>query len=83
MLAAVFRLSDFWSSYLIIMKRERVVLIVQAAVLVVSVSAWAIWTLTGWSQPSAHSFSLLALATATLSYVCLAAATFTLRVHEP
>lgn len=83
MLAAVFRLSDFWSSYLIIMKRERVVLIIQAAVLVASVSAWAIWTLTGWSQPSAHSFSLLALATATLSYVCLAAATFTLRVHEP
>lgn len=78
-LAAIFRISDFWSSYLIIIKRERIVLMIQASSLLISVGAWAAWVLTGDVAPTPYSFSILALSTAVLSFTAMAATTLFLK----
>lgn len=78
-LAAVFRISDFWSSYLIIIKRERIVLMIQATALLTSTGGWAAWALTRGIAPTPYSFGILALSTAVLSFIALAAATLFLK----
>jgi O-antigen/teichoic acid export membrane protein len=60
---AVLRVSDFWSSYLIIVGRERAVLLWNVALTTAAASLWAVW-LWGRGSPAIQSLDIAILAAA-------------------
>ena len=67
---AVFRVSDFWSSYLLVVGRERVLLACNAALSTIIVGLWAIYFMYfGAAQVRALDVATLAAALALSNYV--------------
>lgn len=69
MLAAVARLSDFWSSLLIVLEREALMLAGQSAALIIAAAGYAAWLLFNHAAPNAVSLAWLAFAAASLSHL--------------
>jgi len=71
--AAVLRVSDFWSSLLLVLRQEVRLLEVQLAAVLVAALGFAAWLVTTASAVSPDSLAWLAVATAALSHAASAA----------
>jgi O-antigen/teichoic acid export membrane protein len=76
LLAAVFRVSDFWSSFLVVIDRERALLTGQVGAVVLAGAAYAGWLYASPAGPSPRSLAWLAVATALASHLASAAAAY-------
>lgn len=74
LLAAVFRVADFWSSLLLVVEREGQLLTVQTAAMVVAGAGYAVWLGVSSTEPTPTSLAWLAFAGAVLSHAASAAA---------
>lgn len=72
-LAAVLRLSDFWTSLLVVVNREGLVLAAQLVAMAFAAALYAAWLLATGSLPAPSSLGWFALATALLSHLASAA----------
>lgn len=73
LLAAVFRVSDFWSSLLLVIEREGYLLAVQCAAVGGACLGYLAWLASGTGGPSAVSLAWLAAVAAALSHASSAA----------
>jgi O-antigen/teichoic acid export membrane protein len=71
--AAALRASDFWSSLLIVQKRENELLAVQTFSVIVCLAGFALWTRLNGGSPEPIALAWLACATAALSLTASAA----------
>lgn len=75
-IASVFRLADFWSSYLIVIRRESTLLGIQALTILILVSLWLIYGSKSAVRVSADNLAQLALVLAVGSYTISAFVAF-------
>lgn len=73
LLAAVFRVSDFWSSLLLVVEREGHLLAAQSAAVAAACLGYLAWLVVGAGGPTPTSLAWLAVAAAVLSHVSSAA----------
>ena len=74
LLAAVFRASDFWSSLLLVVEREGLLLAVQTTAIVVAGGIYLVWLGFASRSPTPVSLAWLAVAAGVLSHIASAAA---------
>jgi O-antigen/teichoic acid export membrane protein len=74
LLAAAFRLADFWSSLLLVMRREALLLTIQASAALTAVASYIMWTQQTGGLPEPLSLAWLACLTAFLSHAASAIA---------
>lgn len=79
LLAAVLRVSDFWSSLLLAVEREGLLLAVQALAVLAAGVGYLAWLAIGAEAPTPVSLAWFAVATAFLSYGSSAAAAVCIR----
>lgn len=73
LLAAVFRVSDFWSSLLLVLEREGRLLAVQSTAVAAACVGYLAWLAVGTGGPTPVSLAWLAVAAAVLSHASSAA----------
>ena len=76
LLAAVLRLSDFWTSLLIVVEREGLVLVSQLAAAVIAIAGYLAWLVAAGVAPAPLSLAWLAFAAALLSHAAGAAGVY-------
>ena len=76
MLAAVLRVSDFWTSLLIVIEREGLVLASQSAAIFIALAGYVAWLIVAGIGPTPLSLAWLAFATALLSHAASAAGVY-------
>jgi hypothetical protein len=81
LIVAVFRVSDFWSSYLLIVGREAPLLATRVASAVVGIAAWAA-LIRPWQRAELQPYdvALLAVVLTLVSYGCAVGLTWRARV---
>ncbi len=79
LLAAVFRVSDFWSSLLVVTGKEGAILIGQLMAVSLAGGGYVVWLHLSTSAPSAISLTWLALASALVSHGVSAVSAYALR----
>lgn len=73
--AAILRISDFWSSFLVITGNERTSLLINVAAVTLSLGMWFV-TSGFFASTQAMGLSYLAISTAALTYLCSFAASY-------
>jgi hypothetical protein len=68
LLAAVFRVSDFWSSLLLVVEREGRLLAAQSAAVAAACLGYLVWLVVGGGGATPLSLAWLAVAAAILSH---------------
>jgi O-antigen/teichoic acid export membrane protein len=79
LIAAVLRVADFWSSFLLVVRRETLLLKLQIAVLAVVGLAFAVATLASGRPPTAMSLAWLAVGLAAANFVLCGGAAWAYR----
>ena len=72
--AAIFRVADFWSSFLIVVRQEALLLNLQIASLVIAGASYSTFTFARDVLPTAHSLAILAAGLSIMNFMLCGAA---------